>query len=525
MRLGLRVQIGLTLLLLTAGAVWLIGLGSLSLTERALLDQAELTGRRLTAQIAALLGEELSAAEPLGGEGNRARIASLVAPYHDAALFEQLEVYTSDGHLAAGHPDLSTRSVLAWRLAPPIAALGAQPSSRRHDDADWGATLVVDVPIVEGGRPTGTVRAFFPLADSVGRVQTAQLMTALYTSLSAILIFIVGYALLTRLIVSPIRRIGVAAQRVAAGDHASRIVIAGSHNELGAVASNLNEMLDRLADQRAALQQKVEALAAAKAELETAQAAIIRSEKLASVGRLAAGVAHEVGNPLAAILGLVEVLQSALPEPTEAPAGDAPEDDVARDLLGRIEREVMRIHNIIRELLDYARGDADALAASEGEVVVAEAVENVCKLVKPQPKYRRVALTREIEADLPRAAIHQDRLVQVLLNLLMNAADALGGEGNVVVTAVAVGSEVCVSVRDDGPGISEEVLAHLFEPFYTTKAPGQGTGLGLAICERIVERAGGRIEVEAPEQGGVAFHVWLPAVEVDLSEVDSESAP
>jgi two-component system, NtrC family, sensor kinase len=341
------------------------------------------------------------------------------------------------------------------------------------------------------------------LAGGVGgeRLETARLFTLLYGALAALLALAIGFARLSRLIVAPIRRLRVATERVAAGDHASRLELA-SANEIGDLATSFNHMLDRLDAGRRALEAQVAALQAAQRELERTQRAMIRGEKLASVGRLAAGVAHEVGNPLAAVLGLVELLR------------DDPEQPAAErdDLLARLERELLRIHETIRNLLDYSRGGEEQIT----DVDAAEVVEQSLRLVGAQPRFRQV--TTEIERDglVPRVRADADRLLQVLVNLLLNAGDAMGGEGRVTIRLARRGEGVAISVADTGPGLAPEVMAHVFEPFFTTKPPGQGTGLGLAICESIVEGLGGELTVDGGgaaegEGRGATFTVWLPA--------------
>jgi HAMP domain-containing protein len=231
---------------------------------------------------------------------------------------------------------------------------------------------------------------------------------------------IVGYVLLTWIIVAPIRRMAVATQRVAAGDFASRVELA-SHNEIGELAGHFNRMLQRIDESRRALESQLHALAAAKRELEEAQAAIVRSEKLASVGRLAAGVAHEVGNPLAAILGLIELLR----DDPDVPASER------QDMLGRMERELSRISDTIRGLLDYSRRGDDRLA----DVHLEDVITHARKLVEAQPRAREIHFTVTLPQDLPDVRAHADRLIQVLVNLFLNAVDAIGTKGEIRCTA------------------------------------------------------------------------------------------
>jgi signal transduction histidine kinase len=317
----------------------------------------------------------------------------------------------------------------------------------------------------------------------------------LYAALSALGILVLSYALLTRLIVRPIAELTVAADRLARGVEGARASPAGAA-EIGQLAVTFNRMSADLSKERAALKARLVELERAHAELATKDASLVRSEKLASVGRLAAGVAHEIGNPLTSILGLVDLLeQGGIDEATE------------REFLRRIHAETDRIHRTIRELLDFSRKGPDD--ASTGADVKA-AVERAVALVAPQKDMRKAMLERRLPEEAVTAKIAQEHLVQVLLNLLMNAADAIDGEGSIAIDVRGEGGQVTLEVTDSGPGIAADVADKLFEPFVTTKPSGKGTGLGLAVCHSIVERAGGSIRAESPEGGGARFVVRLP---------------
>jgi signal transduction histidine kinase len=228
----------------------------------------------------------------------------------------------------------------------------------------------------------------------------------------------------------------------------------------------------------------------------------VRSEKLASVGRLAAGVAHEIGNPLAAILGLIELLRQGGLEPAEQ-----------QEFLRRAQAETERIHKIIRGLLDFARQGAPAPAvASDAKADLRAVVEDAVGLIAPQKDLSGVDIERRLAAEVPDARGPRDELVQLVLNLLLNAADAIQNEGTIRIEVEPSpdGRQVILVVADSGPGIAPEVANKLFEPFVTTKPPGEGTGLGLAVCHTIVERLGGTITAANAPEGGARFEVRLP---------------
>lgn len=322
-----------------------------------------------------------------------------------------------------------------------------------------------------------------------------------------VVIFLFGRYLITRLVLRPMADLVEAAEALAAGDLEQRAPAAETR-EFTEVAERFNRMTERLVD---------------------AQSQLVRAEKLASLGHLAAGIAHEVGNPLSAIGNYLEVLRER--------GGDS-------EVIVAIEHEAQRIDRIVRGLLDYARPGNETV----GRVEVGATLETVLDLLDRQGVLKQVSLVTEIEDDLPpvRGAAH--RLEQVVVNLLLNAAEAAAG-GTVVVGAgrwryrasragerrrgdaerpslpdrheanrrpplpnLAEDADgVLVWVADSGPGILGEDRARVFEPFFTTKDPGRSTGLGLAVVQRLIHEAGGAVWVDRAREGGAAFKFFLPA--------------
>lgn len=320
-----------------------------------------------------------------------------------------------------------------------------------------------------------------------------------YLGLTAATVLLLTYVLLTYFIVRPIDRLRMASERLAAGRLGTSVPVQGAA-EVARLAATFNEMAAQLRADRAALQDRLEDLERTTAELTSAQEQLMRSARLAAVGRLSAGVAHEIGNPLAAIRGLLDLLQMGDLDPEEE-----------REFIGRIQRETERIHRTIRDLLDFSRSEPADRDRIESSADLAEVVSDTVKLLDRQNRFREIELALALDHDLPRVRGDEERLRQLLLNLLFNAADALGGKGRVEVRATNGGGVVQLTVEDDGPGIDREILNQIFDPFVTTKPAGQGTGLGLAVCHTIVERLGGSISAANREQGGAVFEVRLPA--------------
>ena len=320
-----------------------------------------------------------------------------------------------------------------------------------------------------------------------------------YLGLTAATVLLLTYVLLTYFIVRPIDRLRLASERLASGRLRTSVPVQGAA-EVARLAATFNEMAAQIREDRVSLQERLEELEHTTAELTTAQEQLIRSARLAAVGRLSAGVAHEIGNPLAAIRGLLDLMQT----------GDlSPEEE--KEFISRIERESERIHHTIRDLLDFSRSEPSQEGRIESSADIAEVVSDTVKLIDRQSRFRDIEIALGLDEGLPRVRGDHERLRQLLLNLLFNAADALSGKGRIEVRARNGDGAVELVVADDGPGIDRAILDQVFDPFVTTKAAGQGTGLGLAVCHTIVERLGGTIEAANQERGGAAFRVRLVA--------------
>jgi C4-dicarboxylate-specific signal transduction histidine kinase len=323
-------------------------------------------------------------------------------------------------------------------------------------------------------------------------------MLLFYVALTGLAAALVAYVLLTYLIVRPLERLTASAEQFARG--AERIVVREQGSaEVVRLARTFNEMATMLRAERTQLTDRLAELERTTAALQTTERQLIHGEKLASVGRLAAGVAHEIGNPLAAILGLLSLVRD----------GDLTSEQ-SREFLARIAAETERVDSIIRGLLDFARRDGDEASGESCELRAA--IDDAVGLLRPQKASRAVTIDVHVQRDLGPVLGAQRKLTQVILNLLLNALDALAGAGTIEIHAERDPRDedmVLLRVEDDGPGIAPEIAHTLFEPFSTTKPAGQGTGLGLAVTHTIVESLSGRIEGFNRSSGGAAFVVRL----------------
>jgi len=343
----------------------------------------------------------------------------------------------------------------------------------------------------------GAVLAVLRTDEASAGVEPLVELSALYMGLVALALLVVSYFALTRLIVTPLDQLSRAAERVALGARRLDVPATGAR-ELVELGASLRTMTEKLLSEEEALRNKIDEVERATQSLRDAQDRLVRSERLASVGKLAAGLAHEVGNPIAAIVGMQDLLLEGDLDPAEE-----------RDFLTRMRAETERINKILRDLLDFARPGGIPDGKEEPGNVDA-AIHDTVALMSPQKSMRMVRITVDVRPNLPEVALSRERQVQVFLNLLLNAADACPAGSEIRVHAAPCAMGVRVVVQDDGPGVSPDVRDRLFEPFVTTKEVGKGTGLGLAVCRGIVEAAGGTIGLDLTAAKGARFVVDLP---------------
>lgn len=223
---------------------------------------------------------------------------------------------------------------------------------------------------------------------------------------------------------------------------------------------------------------------------------LAQSEKLAAIGQLAAGVAHEINNPLTAIIANAQILHRELP----------PESDL-QESIDLIARAGARATQVVRNLLDFARKEDYHLGLTD----INETLRRALELLQHEVLSRGVVIEFKPDPSLPPILASHDHLQSVWLNLILNAVDSLDKTpGKIKVSARRIGNEIHVSVADNGKGITPERLTRIFEPFYTTKEPGRGTGLGLSVCHRIIKQHGGQIRVESQIGVGSEFTIILP---------------
>lgn len=333
---------------------------------------------------------------------------------------------------------------------------------------------------------------------------------ALSRAVIEILLMGLVIVVLTRRFVSkPIRRLIRATRSIGEGDLDSRLHaprFAGAPDELSELQVAFEEMRARLQDAKAEierftreLEDKVEERTA---QLESTREQLVRTERLASLGRLAATVAHEINNPIAGILNLSRLMERIIDE------NGIPAKRVAdvRDYLGQVTYETARIGNIVTDLLSFARQSRPTI----GPVDLADLVRRSTSIVTPKLRMRDIRVNVSAAPGLEPVSCDAQQIEQVLINLIVNAVEASSGGAMVAVRIGPAKGGVFFEIEDHGSGISPEEIGRIFEPFFTTKDDGKGVGLGLAVAYGIVEAHGGTLDVQSIVGKGTTFRVVLP---------------
>lgn len=302
-----------------------------------------------------------------------------------------------------------------------------------------------------------------------------------FSVISALVPNLLLVLLVLRTISRPLQRITVAAIGVRNGDYGTQVDLRKSNDEIGLLADSFNDMSRKMAEDITQLQRLNEQL--------------MRAEKLAAMGTLAAGVAHEVNNPLASISSLVQMLR--------VEEGHTPE---TREKLNLISDQIGRISQVTKDMTNFAR----ARPAAKIETDVNGLIQTAIRLASFDEGFKDLKILTELTDGLSPVFADEDQLQQVFLNLFLNARDAMAGGGTLSVCTEESTDDVIISITDTGSGITDADLPSIFDPFFTTKPAGRGTGLGLAVCYGIVTAHGGRIDVSENQPGGTRFTVNLP---------------
>jgi two-component system NtrC family sensor kinase len=560
-RPGIRTEIVFTLTVLMAGAVALMGILFLYLDAMSLLEQKVRAGKQTMIAMQRFLQDlPLETLQIPGHPTLSKELLRIVTLFGESQVLADFLVMNRDFRVVASSvPERIGTTLCDQDLEKALATgrLFAHTEGERESfSLMMKGPLLFSAPLVVRGKTIGVIRGEFLLDDLRAAMSRSQTIIFLYVLLNAIVLVLLGSFLLSRVIVNPLKKLLRMSEKIAEGDLDS-VSESSAGDEVGKLFVSFNHMAARLRENREKMEEYIHSLEKVNRELRQAQDEVIRSEKMASIGRLASGVAHEVGNPTGAILGYLDLLAK----------GDLPKEEEG-EILQRTLNEAERIRRIIRELLDFSRPSPGA----EEDVDVNEVIRNTFSLVTHQRKiWEQIQVHTNLQPDLPRWKGDPHQLQQVMINLFMNAADAMRSpdpsnpdrEKRLHVVSRSLGQQeiadfaesipqrrkedspsldysllrtrydsespfwgnvqavIQVEVEDTGPGIAQEALGRIFDPFFSTKSPAEGTGLGLAICIRILESFGGRIQGANQEGGGARFTVLLPVFGPPAGELRS----
>ena len=478
---GLRFEILSSLILLVTMAAGFMGLAVYTYAQREMVDLKVETGLVM----AGILEQELNR----GLLPDRSLPSLVPVMAREAAA--QIVIVDRRGSVVAGSEPWP------WPGRPKMTELESAMSSREAQvfvagvdllDMAQDPALFMAVPIFDGLNVKGAVGFQFPLIKLRANWSKMRQIIIFFLGLDILAMVIFGTYLLSRRVAGPLVRMVDRVDALASGRYEPQDPEPDQVDEIRRLEESFESMARQLLESKRELEMNLDSL-------RDAQEGLVRSEKMATVGRLGAGLAHELGNPLGALSGFVHLLQRAdLPETSRV------------DFLQRMDSEISRMDEIIRSLLDFAR----PVKTTAGPVDVNQVISDTLVLAKVQKWYKGVEVRIDLDDNMPEAMAERNRLIQVLLNLLENAGQAMSGCGVLTVTSGRQGREVYVKVSDNGPGMELSELEHIFDPFYSLKEPGQGTGLGLTVSQSIVMSFGGRIDVESSPGNGAIFTVRLP---------------
>jgi len=365
----------------------------------------------------------------------------------------------------------------------------SQKALRKFDDLESGATGVTEMLIDDAQYFVGAANIGLAGITVVTRISgSAAYLTArrllnnlVFVGLVIVLFSAVGGAIVSRRFTKPLERLSAAVRKVAKGNFDVKVDIE-SRDEIGQLSNSFNEMADELRDRENSLKR--------------AQLALVQSEKMAAVGTLSAGLAHEVKNPLSAVLGYAQLSKRKLARP-----------EIVKKNLDIIENETRRCNEIIDNLMQFSRQEKDDFT----NIFVNDVVQNSIDIFDHQLGLNDVRVQTELETDNSMIFGNANQLQQVLMNLAINAQQAMGSDGGTLEVKTSHDeSAVYIIVSDTGPGIDEEIADRIFEPFFTTKPAGDGTGLGLSVTYAIIRDHKGDIQIDRSDSGGARFTIQLP---------------
>jgi two-component system NtrC family sensor kinase len=504
---SLRTGVLAHLAFLIVSAMLLINMVMVKFSEKDLIEAKLQTGRLLLNSIEQKVGNNIANQHRTWAhlESDR-RFRKEINRLLRAGGFSGALVVNRDGAKVLGYGSWGEREQEGLSICRDT--LVTKGHSYNFSGSTWGVIWLanervkISSPILFDGHFLGAMTIYAELRPLYEKLRKSEEVILIYILLNTIILVLFGIYLLSRTVVRPIHRLLSITEQFKDGEEFPNLADS-SPNEIGRLSRSLNMMLKRLDENKKELKAHISSLEKANQDLRKAQDEIIKSEKLASVGRLAAGVAHEIGNPIGITLGYLELLKDGTLSKEES-----------RDFLKRMESEISRISQTIRQLLDFSRPASGEMEQTGIHDLIMETVN----MLKPQPMMAHIKIRPVFQASKDTVRADPNQLKQVFLNIIMNAADAMTNEevpneetaGTLTIKTIDAEDSIELRFEDTGSGIPGQELAHVFDPFYTTKETGMGTGLGLSVCYRIIEGMGGSIRAESTQGEGATIIIEIP---------------
>lgn len=491
---ALRTRLALAVAVVVALVLALRAVLQVELFERRVEGDAHAVVRTSAAQLADALAaldwpappEDLhDMVEAIAEQPGLLRV-SVIPPPRGSAFAEVTSGASLDGDERA----------LAARVFATAAAQAASPASE---------TTMAAAPVTQAGRVVAAVVVTASLVEARTLVATERRLTPWF-AFGALVVITAGLTLVTRVVIErPIARVLDAMRRAGAGDLSARVDL-DRRDELGQLAVGLNEMLDRLRALDAAQRQRIDVateelrksnddLVSSYQKMFALREALARAEQTAAAGQTAANLAHQVGTPLNLISGYVQMM---LEEPDVEPR--------QAERLRTVQEQIKKVTGYIRATLDHVR----LPSAKREPVFPAAMLRRIVDVSRPRLHASGIELTLDVPEELPWLLGDPVRLELALLNLIKNSLDAMPEGGHVRVSARADDTHTRIEVADTGPGIPDDLLHRIFDPWVTTKPIGEGTGLGLAFTREVILAHGGSIDVQSAPGEGATFIIGLP---------------
>ena len=518
---GLRTKIAFNIAILFFVAMLLINVVTVMTAKRDIIRKEASKGHFILSTLEANLLKSLKFGSDSTPNSSRAQVFHLLT---EAGVSNALVLGKNNDTIYFGNTPTPLKDELMKRCRK---AMQFEKQETSFFGTTWGVFwkqrrhLIISTPLLENGHALAGASIVLPLEEIYKALRHSQKMIFIFLFINTAILTFIGIYRLSKVYFQPLARLARRAEDYREDDD-MLFSVRKEDNELHKLSGSLNSMLRRISADREKLRSTVNSLERTNLELKKAQEDIIRAEKLASVGRLSAGIAHEIGNPIGIVMGYLELLKQK-----DIPAAEK------KEYIHRTEEEIERINTIIRQLLEISRPSNAGLKV----VSVHDLIDDIAEVLDMQPLMSSIALERCLEAQNDKVLADSNQLRQVFLNLMINAADAISSEGKAVNGKLLIQSSLAgetpeqpqepkthlkIMFVDNGPGIPEENIGNIFDPFYTTKEPGKGTGLGLSVSFMIIEGFGGKMTVRSKIGEGTTMTLLLPVVESETDTTEDE---